>query len=117
VDGADAQADRTLSSLTPTFTWEPPTLGTADVYELRIFRLYANASTPDVARAETVATFLTKQPQVRVPPGVLQEKQDYVVRVAAMRTPGVDLTRSPYRMDSLVDTSLAEALTSVLTIP
>ncbi|WP_224247827.1 hypothetical protein [Hyalangium gracile] len=117
VDGADAQADRTLASLTPVFTWEPPTLGTADVYELRIFRLYTTTSAPDVARAETVATFLTARRQVRVPPGVLQAKQSYVVRIAALRTPGVDLTRAPYRMDSLVDTSLAEALTSVLTTP
>jgi hypothetical protein len=29
----------------------------------------------------------------------------------------MDLTQTPYRADSLVDTSLAEALTSVLTTP
>ncbi|WP_224368207.1 hypothetical protein [Hyalangium versicolor] len=117
VDGADAQTDRTIASLTPVFTWEPPTLGTADVYELRIFRLYATESAPDVARSETVATFLTAQREVRVPPGVLEAKQAYVVRLAALRTPGVDLTRQPFRKDSLVDTSRAEALTSVLTTP
>ncbi len=117
MDGANAQEDRTLGSLTPVFTWEPPALGTADVYELRIFRLYTTADAPDVARTETVATFLTVQRQVRVPPGVLQAKQAYVVRLGAMRTPGVDLTQAPYRMDSLVDTSLAESLTSVLSTP
>jgi hypothetical protein len=116
VDGAYAQDESTLGSLTPVFTWEPPALGTADVYELRIFRLSPSPS-GDVARAETVATFLTAQRQVRVPPGVLQAKQAYVVRIGAMRTPGMDLTQSPYRADSLVDTSLAEALTSVLTTP
>jgi hypothetical protein len=117
VDGANAQEARALASLTPVFTWGPPTLGAADVYELRIFRLYATASAPEVARAETVATFLTAQRQVRVPPGLLQAKQAYVVRVAAMRTPGVDLTQAPYRVDSLVDTSRAEALTSELSTP
>jgi hypothetical protein len=117
VDGANAQEERTLGSLTPLFTWEPPTLGTADVYELRILRLYASPGAGDVAKAETVATFLTAQRRVQVPPGVLQEKQAYVVRIAAMRTPGMDLTRTPYRADSLVDTSLAEALTSVLSTP
>lgn len=116
VDGAYAQDERTLGSLTPLFTWEPPTQGTADVYELRIFRLSPSPS-GDVVKAETVATFLTAQRRVRVPPGVLQAKQAYVVRIGAMRTPGMDLTQAPYRADSLVDTSLAEALTSVLSTP
>ena len=117
VDGANAQEERALTSLTPVFTWEPPTLGTADLYELRIFRVYASPSSPEVARTETVGTFLTAQRRVRVPPGVLQPQQAYVVRIAAMRTPGRDLTQTPYRTDSLVDTSLAESLTSVLTTP
>jgi hypothetical protein len=116
VDGGYAQDERMLGSLTPVFTWEPPALGTADVYELRIFRLFPSSS-GDIVRTETVATFLTAQRQVRVPPGVLQSKQAYVVRIGAMRTPGMDLTQTPYRADSLVDTSLAEAITSVLTTP
>lgn len=116
VDGAPAQDERTLGSLTPVFTWEPPSLGTADVYELRIFRLSAS-SAGDVVKAETVATFLTAQRRVRVPPGVLQPKQAYVVRIGAMRTPGMDLTQTPYQTGALVDTSLAEALTSVLSTP
>ena len=70
-----------------------------------------------LARSETVATFLTEQRQVRVPPGVLQGKQDYVVRVAAVTTPGIILSIAPFRMDSLVDTSRAEALSGVLTTP
>jgi hypothetical protein len=117
VDGANAQEERALTSLTPVFTWEPPTLGTADLYELRIFRVYASPSSPDVARTETVALFLTAQRQLHVPPNVLQPQQAYVVRIAAMRTPGRDLTQTPFRVDSLVDTSLAESLTSVLTTP
>jgi hypothetical protein len=118
VDGAPAQDERTLGSLTPVFTWEPPSLGTADVYELRIFRLSASSSPAgDVVKTETVATFLTAQRRVRVPPGVLQSKQAYVVRIGAMRTPGMDLTRTPYQADAVVDTSLAEALTSVLSTP
>ncbi|MBN1208767.1 MAG: hypothetical protein JXB05_28150 [Myxococcaceae bacterium] len=117
VDGANAQEERVLASLMPVFTWDPPAVGTADAYELRIFRLGTPPSAPDVLRAETVATFLTAQRQVRVPPGVLQAQQAYVVRISALRTPGVDLTRTPYRLDSLVDTSLAEAITSVLSTP
>jgi hypothetical protein len=116
VDGAPAQDERTLGSLTPVFTWEPPSLGTADAYELRIFRLSASPA-GDFVQAETVATFLTAQRRVRVPPGVLQSKQAYVVRIGAMRTPGMDLTRTPYQADALVDTSLAEALSSVLSTP
>jgi hypothetical protein len=88
----------------------------ADAYELRIFRLSPSPA-GDTVRAETVATFLTAQRRVRVPPGVLQAKQAYVVRIGAMRTPGMDLTQTPYRDGSLVDTSLAEALTSVLSTP
>ncbi len=114
VDGRDAQQDGELDSLTPVFTWEPPELGTADVYELRILRLSLSPTVPDTIRTETVATFLTAERQVRLPPGVLEAKQSYVVRVAAMRTPGVDLTQAPYQADTLVDTSLAETLSSVL---
>lgn len=116
VDGANAQDERTLGSLTPLFTWAPPTLGSADAYELRLFRLYPSPQ-GDTVKAETVATFLTAQRRVRIPPGVLQAKQSYVARIAALRTPGVDLTRTPYRAGSLVATSLAEALTGVLTTP
>lgn len=117
VDGANAQEERPLTSLTPTFTWEPPTLGTANLYELRIFRVYASPSSPEVARTETVALFLTAQRRLHVPPNVLQPRQAYVVRIAAMRTPERDLTQTPFQVDSLVNTSLAESLTSVLTTP
>jgi hypothetical protein len=117
VDGADAQQDRTLGSLRPLLSWGQPMVGLAHAYEVRIFRLYTPASEPDVVRAETVATFLTAQPQLSVPPGVLQPKQSYVVRIGAMWTPGVDLTQRPYQLDSLVDTALAESLTSVLSTP
>jgi hypothetical protein len=117
VDGANAQEERGLSSLMPVFTWEPPTLGTADAYELRVFRLFILPSDPTFLRTEEVATFLTAQRRARLPPGVLTAGQAYVVRIAALRTPGVDLTRAPYRRHMLVDHSLAEALTSVLRAP
>jgi hypothetical protein len=117
VDGASALEERRLTTLTPVFTWEPPTLGAADAYELRIFRLYSPPGDPTFLRPEEVATFLTAQRRVRVPPGVLSAGQAYVVRIAALRTPGVDLTRTPYRLHTLVDHSLAEAVTSVLHAP
>jgi hypothetical protein len=117
VDGENAQESRDLSSLSPVFTWEPPLLGTADVYELRVFRLYTAPGDPEIAQTETVATFLTAQRRVRLPPHVLGPRSAYVVRISAMRTPGVDLTQAPYRLDTLVDASLAEAVTSVLYTP
>lgn len=117
VDGNEAQQEQDLTSLTPVLTWEPPTVGAADVYDVRIFRLYTEPSEPTFTRTETTATFLTAQRQVRVPPGVLRSGQAYVVRIGAMRTPGVDLTRSPFRLNTLVDYGLAEAVTSVLHAP
>ncbi|ADO70727.1 hypothetical protein [Stigmatella aurantiaca] len=117
VDGRDAQQEHDLTSRTPLLTWEPPTVGTASVYDVRIFRLYKEPNEPDFTRTETVATLLTAQPQVRIPPGVLQPEQAYAVRIGAMLTPGVDLTRSPYRLNTLVDYAVAEALTSVLHAP
>jgi hypothetical protein len=117
VDGVNAQEERDLTSLTPLFTWEPPTVGTANAYELRIFRLYKEASAPTVTFTETVATFLTAQRQVQVPRGVLRTNESYVVRIAALYTPGVDLTKTPYRLNTLVDYALAESVTSVLHTP
>jgi hypothetical protein len=117
VDDANAQEERDLLSLTPLFTWEPPTVGTANAYELRIFRLYKEPSTPTVTFTETVATFLTAQPLVRVPRGVLRGNESYVVRISALYTPGVDLTKTPYRLNTLVDYALAESVTSVLHTP
>jgi hypothetical protein len=64
-----------------------------------------------------VATFLTAQRQVRVPRGVLRTNESYVVRIAALYTPGVDLTKTPYRLNTLVDHALAESVTSVLHTP
>ncbi len=117
VDGENAQEDRALGSLTPVFTWEAPAVGTADAYEVRIFRLYLAPGDPSVTFMETVATFLTARREVRLPPGVLEAGQSYVARVGALRTPGVDLTRAPYQLDTLVEHSLAESVTSVLRTP
>jgi hypothetical protein len=117
VDGRDAQQEQDLASRTPLLSWDVPTVGTADAYDVRIFRLYKTPDAPDFTRTETVATLLTAQRQVRVPPGVLQPGEAYAVRIGAMRTPGVDLTRSPFRLNTLVDYAVAEALTSVLHAP
>ncbi|MDC0714593.1 hypothetical protein POL68_39460 [Stigmatella sp. ncwal1] len=117
VDGRDAQQEHDLTSRTPLLTWEAPSVGTANVYDVRIFRLYKESGEPDFTYTETVATLLTAQRQVRIPPGVLQPEQAYVVRIGAMLTPGVDLTRSPYQLNTLVDYAVAETLTSVLHAP
>jgi hypothetical protein len=117
VDGANAQEDRDLASLTPVFTWAPPALGTPDVYEVRILRLFTRPNTPTSTSNELVANIFTKARRVQVPPGVLQPGQTYVVRLSAKVTPGVDLTQSPYQSDRLVDYSSAAALTSLLRTP
>ncbi len=117
VDGLNALEDRDLASLSPVFTWAPPSLGTPDVYEVRILRLFTRPSDPTLTANEPVANFFTKGRRLQVPPGVLQSGQTYVVRIDAKVTPGVDLTRSPYRVTTLVDHSSAEAFTSLLRAP
>ncbi len=117
VDGLNAWEDRDLASLTPVLTWGPPAVGTPDVYEVRILRLFTRPSTPDMTLNEVVANFFTKGRRLQVPPGVLQSGETYAVRIAAKVTPGVDLTRSPFRSNILVDYSSAEAFTSLLRTP
>ncbi|HEX8439122.1 hypothetical protein [Archangium sp.] len=117
VDGLNAWEERDLASLTPVFTWAPPTLGTPDVYEVRILRLFTRPSDPTRTSNELVANFFTQGRRLQVPPGVLQSGQTYVVRIAAKVTPGVDLTRSPHRVKTLVDYSSAEAFTSLMRAP
>jgi hypothetical protein len=117
VDGLNALEDRDLASLTPIFTWAPPSLGTPDVYEVRILRLFTRSSDSSETANEPVANFYTKGRRLQVPPGILQSGQTYVVRIAAKVTPGVDLTQSPYKIITLVDYSSAEAFTSLLRAP
>ncbi|SET19649.1 hypothetical protein [Stigmatella erecta] len=72
--------------LTPLASWTAPALGTARHYSLRLFELSANTSKRTIRTQ--VATFLTDQTQLRLPPGLLVQGKNYYLEITAVFSPG-----------------------------
>ncbi|MDC0712433.1 hypothetical protein POL68_28485 [Stigmatella sp. ncwal1] len=81
-----ATAPLTGVGLTPLASWAAPALGTAHFYSLRLFELGANAAKRTTR--QQVASFLTDQTQLRLPPGVLKQEKSYYLEVTAVFSPG-----------------------------
>jgi hypothetical protein len=112
VDGQSAQTARMLGTLTPLVTWEPPAVGTATAYTLRI-----DSSTPGTNTLSLVARFYTgpDERSVRLPPGVLKAGTDYVLRITAHHAPG----RTPEQtwFATAIPYASAATASSLLTTP
>ena len=116
VDGVNAQQDSTLSSLTPRVSWRAPLIGTPSSYRVRVSRLYLD-STGKRTLSATVASLVTANTSVVLPPGVLQVGQKYAITVYAYLTPGVDSVRQPFALEALYDAAYAATVSSILTTP
>ena len=112
VDGQPAQTARVLGTLTPLVTWEPPAVGTATAYTLRI-----DSSTPGTSTLSLVTRFYTgpDERSVRLPPGVLKAGTDYVLRITAHHAPG----RTPEQawFSTSIPYASAATVSSLLTTP
>lgn len=87
LDGGDLFAPASGVGLTPTFTWDPPAVGTATRYSVRIRALVRDPVDSSRTRARLIATFHTSQTSVTVPPGVLEPGGSYMVRIRASDPP------------------------------
>lgn len=113
VDGQPANTARAGSnlSLTPTISWERPTLGEPEVYEVTVHTL-ADGSTRFASRPRVTATFLIPRiaggnepalKSVTLPPGVLERGRDYhfsvtsAVRKQDERNDAATVVTSEYR--------------------
>ena len=75
--------------MTPLVAWQPPTLGSADGYEIRIEELSPGN--------RIAATFYTTDTSLVLPDGVLKKDGLYIAILAARSTPGLDQSFSPLR--------------------
>ena len=96
IDGLDFLSDQTVS-LTPTITWNAPTMGTPDSYRVTIID-FGSSGTP--ARLAQTWTFLTTDTSVMVPAGLLQAGDPFVVILAANSSPGASFASAPFRHTS-----------------
>lgn len=109
VGGQPASADITGVGVTPTVAWEPPALGTADIYRVGVYRLYASSGNTAYAWNGSVMTTGTS---VVLPPGLMEAGQAYAIVLTAYATPNVDVTVAPW-VNSF-PTTLVSAMTAMI---
>ena len=93
IDGQPISAT-TRAQDSPTLSWTPPAHGTAAGYGIGILLLYADQS--GGATLSEIAEFITIEPRVQVPPGILMGGQTYAVAVRAIAG-AMDLRGAPNR--------------------
>lgn len=96
INGQDFFLDHAGVGLTPTLSWDPPALGTAVCYQIRIYTTVASAPGGGIGRdlSHDLTVFGTS---VQIPPGILTMGASYVITVRAVAAgPGADPT-VPYR--------------------
>ncbi len=93
VNGLDAFASLAGIGLTPSISWDPPAVGTANAYRVIVVRVFDSAGT---TTADPIASFDTfDDTSLMIPPGVLESGQFYVFYVIAVSIPGVDREATP----------------------
>jgi hypothetical protein len=96
VEGDNFFTDLVGIGTTPTLSWAPPSVGTANAYAVFVYQLKNNAGNTEytqIARLQTQGTSIT------IPPGLLTDLstgQAYVFRVSTLYRPGVDVAAKPY---------------------
>ena len=115
VDGADASAQQTLASASPTVSWEPPSEGTPTAYTLRVIHITDPGGSLPLRRS-TKARFVLPaiHRSLKLPPGILEPGGHYVLELFAWHAPGWDFARQPasYPFPSAYATALSGLLTA-----
>ncbi|MBZ4416824.1 fibronectin type III domain-containing protein [Myxococcus sp. RHSTA-1-4] len=106
INGQDATAARSGVGTTPLVSWDPPELGTATRYFVRVTPLLQQGAGFTAGTSRTL--LVTSKTEVRLPPGLVSGSH-FVVTVTATRGAG---TRSPHEGELPLD--MAEATTGIL---
>lgn len=90
INGLDFYTGQTTTTLQPTITWHPPSIGAGTYYVVDIYDLTSLSSS-------NVWTFYTNNKSVLVPAGVLQSGHSYVVQITAADDSGDTFNTAPFR--------------------
>lgn len=94
IEGRDAFASQTGVGLQPTFSWSPPTLGSATSYQILIER----QSEPADGEMQQLAIILYSGSEFRIPSGFLKPGAVYSVILTARSAPwDVGVVHPPFR--------------------
>lgn len=111
INGQNAQTLTAAVGTQPTLSWNPPSLGRADGYQVIIQRLYVPSGTTRTATT-VLAQIMTQQTRVVLPPGLLMSGEQYFLRVLSIARPGYSLSR-PFR--GSIPSSTASVLSTAIT--
>jgi hypothetical protein len=98
INGHDFHVAQNGVGTTPTFAWQPPSLGTATNYNVIIHSLNVDAMT-QVTTLGYVASLNTHETSIQVPPGLLTTGTSYVALVRAVSSPVSDLSNEPMKSE------------------
>jgi hypothetical protein len=93
VNNQAATANLTGVGTTPTLSWTAPTTGTANTYQVYVYRVYNNGGT---TTRSAVAAFYTDQTSLIIPAGVLTAGNSYMFRVMAISEPSSSFATAPW---------------------
>lgn len=111
INGMDATQPIANAGTTPVLAWQPPTLGTAELYRVLLRRV----APPSPVGAQ-IAVFMTPGTTLRIPDGLLAPGDSYFFEIDALAAPDADLLAAPFRASG-PRRSMARRPTSVMTAP
>jgi hypothetical protein len=111
INGADAFQPRNATGTEPVVAWVEPATGTPSAYRVELWSVTNDNGNTALNR---LASVLTADTRLEIPPQVLQAGQSYVVVVAAVLESGADLIEKP---NSLSGTGGSAATVSAVMSP
>jgi hypothetical protein len=85
IGGLDLFVPHTGVGLTPTITWDAPSIGTPTSYSITVQRVDANGADTKTTR---IATFQTTATSIVIPPNVLTDGSSFVLSISSSFTTG-----------------------------
>lgn len=112
INGSNAFLPQSGLSGSPTLAWSKPAKGEADAYSVAVFRIFAQGIS---TRAVTVASMITEETSLVVPPGILQPGQSYIFRIRAINADDAKPSKAPFRLNRF-PFATADTLTAMVTV-
>jgi hypothetical protein len=81
IGGQDLFVSHTGVGLTPTISWDAPSIGTPTSYFVAVFRVDANGAD---TKTTVVADLVTTGTQIQIPPNVLTDGSTFVLTISAV---------------------------------